>query len=110
MEGAEYNRHSRARVAERKRGVETCNANAKPDAPEWIDHRRRCTRHDHRTCCADRAGARPYRAARCEKRGDMCHYTRVGVLIDPTDPSPSAWRRTSPNAGANEGSVATLVA
>ena len=26
---------------------------------------------------ADRAGARPYRATRCEKRVEMCHYTRA---------------------------------
>src|SRR5271166_5251704 len=26
---------------------------------------------------ADRAGARPYRATRCEKRVEMCHYIRA---------------------------------
>ena len=26
---------------------------------------------------ADRAGARPYRATRCEKRVEMCHYTKA---------------------------------
>ena len=35
-----------------KRGVE-----AAPDAPERIDHRRRCTRHDHRTCCRGSRGS-----------------------------------------------------
>ena len=48
MEGAEYNRHSRGRVAETAKDA---SRHATPDAPECIDHRRRCTRHDHRTCC-----------------------------------------------------------
>ena len=46
MERAEYNRHSRARVAEMAKDAST---HASPDAPERIDHRRRCTRHDQRT-------------------------------------------------------------
>ena len=79
MERAGYNRHSRARVAETTKDA---SRHATPDAPERIDHRRRRTRHDHRTCCRgsrgsaslpcrlathsfssdapDRAGARPY--------------------------------------------------
>ena len=36
----------RALARERK-----ASRHATPDAPERIDHRRRCTRHDHRTCC-----------------------------------------------------------
>ena len=46
MEGAEYNRHSRARVAETAKDA---SRHSSPDAPECIGHRRRCTRHDHRT-------------------------------------------------------------
>ena len=46
MEMAEYNRHSRARVAETAKDA---SRHATPDAPERIDHRRRCTRNDHRT-------------------------------------------------------------
>ena len=42
MERAEYNRHSRARVAETAKNA---SRHATPDAPERIDHRRRCTRH-----------------------------------------------------------------
>ena len=48
MEGAEDHRHSRARVAETAKDA---SRHATPDAPECIDHRRCCTRHDHRTCC-----------------------------------------------------------
>ena len=40
MEGAEYNRHSRARVAETAKNA---SRHATPDAPERIDHGRRCT-------------------------------------------------------------------
>ena len=54
MEGAEYNRHSRARVAETAKDA---SRHATPDAPERIDHRRRCTRHDHRTCCRGSRGS-----------------------------------------------------
>ena len=46
MERAEYNRHSRARMAETPKDA---SRYATPDAPERIDHRRRCTRNDHRT-------------------------------------------------------------
>ena len=42
MERAEYNRHSRARVAETAKNA---SRHATPDAPERIDRRRRCTRH-----------------------------------------------------------------
>ena len=47
MERARYNRHSQARVAETAKGA---SRHATPDAPEHIDHGRRRTRHDHRTC------------------------------------------------------------
>ena len=57
MERAEYHRHSRARMAETAKDASRHPA---PDAPERIDHRRRCTRHDHRTCCRGSRGARPY--------------------------------------------------
>ncbi len=75
MEGPEYNRHSRARVAETaKRRVEKCNA--MPDAPEHIDNGRRCTRPDRRTCCRGSARERVPTATR-EKRVEMCRYTRA---------------------------------
>src|SRR5271165_4109722 len=58
MERAQYNRHSRSRMAETaKDGAR----HATPDAPERIDTLRRCTRLDHGRAAADRAGARPYR-------------------------------------------------
>src|SRR6202790_4468292 len=67
MERAEYHRHSRARMAETAKDASRHPA---PDAPERIDHRGRCPRHDHRTCCrgsrGSASGARPYRATRCE--------------------------------------------
>src|SRR5271165_4614087 len=46
IERAEDNRYSRARVAETEKDA---SRHATPDAPERLDHRRRCTRHDHRT-------------------------------------------------------------
>jgi hypothetical protein len=54
MERAEYHRHSRARMAETAKDA---SRRATPDAPERIDHRRRCTRHDHRTCCHGSRGS-----------------------------------------------------
>ena len=54
MERAEYNRHSRARVAETAKDA---SRHATPDAPERIDHRRRCTRLDHRTNCRGSRGS-----------------------------------------------------
>ena len=54
MERAEYDRHSRARMAETAKDAPR---HATPDAPERIDHRRRCTRHDHRTCCRGSCGS-----------------------------------------------------
>ena len=54
MERAEYHRHWRARMAETAKDASRHPA---PDAPERIDHRRRCTRHDHRTCCRGSRGS-----------------------------------------------------
>src|SRR5271166_638160 len=63
MERAQYNRHSRARMAETaKDGAR----HATPDAPERIDPRRRCTRHDHRTCCRGSRGSASLPCPRCE--------------------------------------------
>ena len=53
MERAQYNRHSRAQMAETAKDV---SRHATP-------------------CNAGRAGARPDRARRCEKCVEMCHYT-----------------------------------
>jgi hypothetical protein len=72
MERAEYDRHSRARMAETaKGGVETCNALQRRTrrsastiggaAPHTIIGR----------ADADRAGARPYRAIRCENASNV---------------------------------------
>ena len=63
MERAQYNRHSRARMAEMaKDGAR----HATPDAPERIDPRRRCTRHGHRTCCRGSRGSASLPWPRCE--------------------------------------------
>ena len=72
MEGAEYNRHPRARVAETAKDA---SRHATPDAPEWIDHRRRCTRHDHRTCCRGSRGSAslPRHALRKTRRNVPLH-------------------------------------
>ena len=45
---------------------------AAPDAPERIDHRRRCTRLDHRTCCRGSRGSASRRHT-LRKRVEMCH-------------------------------------
>ena len=63
MERAEYNRHSRARMAETAKDGSRHPA---PDAPERVDHRRRCTRHDHRTCCGGSRGSASLPCHRCE--------------------------------------------
>ncbi len=70
MVRAKYNRHSRARMAETAKDA---LRHAAPDAPERIDHRRRCTRHDHRTCCrgSRRSASLPCHTLR--KRVEMCH-------------------------------------
>src|SRR5580704_9382485 len=54
MERAEYHRHSRACMAETAKHASRHPA---PDAPERIDHRRRRTRHDHRTYCRGSRGS-----------------------------------------------------
>ena len=89
MERAEYNRHSRARMAETAKDASRHTA---PDAPERINHRRRCTRHDHRTRCrgsgGSASGARPYHATRCENASKWprwiaptAHFERNDVTI-----------------------------
>ena len=44
---------------------------ATPDAPERIDHRRRCTRHDHRTCCRGSRGSASLPCHTLRKRVEM---------------------------------------
>jgi hypothetical protein len=64
MERTEYNRYSRARAAEMLKGA---SRRATPDAPERIYHRRRCIRHDRRTCCGgSRGSASPTRTLPCK--------------------------------------------
>jgi hypothetical protein len=70
MERAEYHRHSRARMAETAKDASRRPA---PDAPERIDHRRRCTRHDHRTCCRGSRGSASLPCHTLRKRVEMCH-------------------------------------
>jgi hypothetical protein len=70
MERAEYHRHSRARMAE---AAKEASSRTTPDAwsastiggaaPDTIIGR----------AAADRAGARPYRATRCENASKICH-------------------------------------
>ncbi len=63
MERAQYNRHSRARMAET---AKEASRHATPDALERIDPRRRCTRHDHRTCCRGSCGSASLPCPSCE--------------------------------------------
>ena len=70
MERAACNRHSRARMAETAKDASRHPA---PDAPERIDHRRRCTRHHHRTCCRGSRGSASLPCHRCENASKMCH-------------------------------------
>ena len=70
MERAEYNRHSRARMAET---AKEASKHAAPDAPERIDHRRRCTRLDHRTCWRGSRGSASLPCHTLQKRVEMCH-------------------------------------
>src|SRR5271165_4689337 len=46
---------------------------ATPDAPECIDHRRRCTRHDHWTCCRGSRGSASLPCHTLRKRVELCH-------------------------------------
>ena len=64
-----YHRHSRARMAETAKDPSKHPA---PDAPERIDHRRRCTRLDHRTCCRGSRGSASLPCHTLRKRVEMC--------------------------------------
>jgi hypothetical protein len=68
MDRAEYNRHSRAREAETAKNA---SRHATPDAPERIDHRRSCTRHDHRACCRGSRGSASLSCHTLRKRVKM---------------------------------------
>ena len=70
MERAEYHRPSRARMAETAKDA---SGRATPDAPERIDHRRRRTRHDHRTCCRGSRGSASLPCHTLRKRVEICH-------------------------------------
>jgi hypothetical protein len=63
-----------------KRRVETSSAGP----PERIDHRRRCTRHDHRTCCRGSRGSAS-RATRCENASKWATPDRA-VILDSSGP------------------------
>ena len=63
MERAEYNRHSRARMAEKAKDASRHPA---PDAPERVDLGGAAPDTIIGRAAADRAGARPYRATRCQ--------------------------------------------
>ena len=86
MERAEYHRHSRARMAETAKDASRHSA---PDAPERIDHRRRCTRHDHRTCCCGSRGSASLSRHTLRKRVEngprrtapTAHFERNDVTI-----------------------------
>ena len=69
---AEYHRHSRARVAETAKDA---SRHPTPDVPEHIDHGRRCTRDDHRTCCRRSRGSAslPRHALRRTRRNVPLH-------------------------------------
>src|SRR5580692_11457478 len=76
MERAKYNRHTRGRMAEMaKDGAR----HATPDAPECIDPRRRCTRHDHRTCCRGSRGSASLPCPRCENALKCATPDRAGA-------------------------------
>ena len=87
MERAEYHRHSRARMAETAKDASRRPA---PDAPERIDHRRRCTRHDHRTCCRGSRGSASLPCHTLRKRvSPRSHDTLIRRPAD-TLPLPAA--------------------
>jgi hypothetical protein len=72
----QIHRHSRARMAETaKDGAR----HATQDAPERIDHRRRCTRHDHRTCCRGSRGSASLPCPRCENASKCATPDRAGA-------------------------------
>ena len=55
------------------RNGKDASRHATPDAPERIDHRRRCTRHDHRTCCRGSRGSASLPCHTLRRRVEMCH-------------------------------------
>ena len=85
MERAEYHRHSRARMAETAKDASRHPA---PDAPKRIDHRRRYTRHDHRTCCRGSRGSASLPCHTLRKRVEMGHAgsRRRPILSATTSP------------------------
>ena len=96
MERAEYNRHSRARMAETAKDA---SRHAAPDAPERIDHRRRCTRLDHRTCCRGSRGSASLPCHTLRKRVEMCHAgSRRRPILNATT-SPLYARRYTTTSG-----------
>src|SRR5580700_10916501 len=70
MERVEYHRHSRARMAETAKNA---SRHLAPDAPETIDDQRRCTRHDHWTCCRGSRGSASLPCHTLRKRVEMGH-------------------------------------
>ena len=92
MERAQYHRHSRARMAETAKDASRHPA---PDAPERIDHRRRCGRHDHRTCCRGLRGSASLPCHTLRKRVEMRHTgsLRRPILNATTSPL-YPWRYT----------------
>jgi hypothetical protein len=85
MERVEYHQHARARMAETAKNASRHPA---PDAPERIDHRRRCTRHDHRTCCRGSRGSASLPCHTLRKRIEMGHAgsCRQPILNATTSP------------------------
>ena len=71
-----------------RNGKKPLSRHTAPDAPERIDHRRRCTRDAHRTCCRGSRGARPYRGTPCENASNgprriapTAHFERNDVTM-----------------------------
>ena len=92
----QYNRHSRARMAETAKDASRHATPATPDAPERIDHRRRCTRHDHRTCCRGSRGSASLPCHTLRKRVEMCHAgSRRRPILNATTSPLYAARYTS---------------
>ena len=95
MERTEYNRHSRARVAETLKGA---SRRATPDAPERIYHRRRCIRHDHRTCCRGSRGSASLPCHTLRKRVEMRIAGSARSASLPRHTCGNASRRATPDA------------
>ena len=104
MERAQYNRHSRARMAETAKDA---SRHAAPDAPERIDHRRRCTRHDHRTCCRGSRGSASLPCHTLRKRVEMCHPAPPLILNATTSP---LYARRYPRASSARWSLYARIA